>query len=78
MFPSRIAGRRTLIILIMIAALIYAILLGTFLAYRWQKEQNALLRQRTIAACLGASGHIGPGVDLPRFRGEVRAWDQSI
>jgi hypothetical protein len=61
MFPDWIAGRRTLIILITIAALIYAVLLGSFLAYRWQKEQNALLRQRTIAACLGAGGHIGPG-----------------
>ena len=57
MFFDRIA-----IIFLGIAALIYVILLGAFLAYKWQTEQNALLRERTITACLGSGGHIGPGV----------------
>ena len=55
MFFDRIA-----IIFLGIAALIYVILLGAFLAYKWQTEQNALLRERTITACLGSGGHIGP------------------
>jgi hypothetical protein len=55
MFFYRIA-----IILLGIAALIYVILLGAFLAYVWQKEQDRLLRERIITACLGSGGHIGP------------------
>jgi hypothetical protein len=47
-------------VIILIAALIYVILLGAFLAYKWQMEQNALLRERTITACLGSGRHIGP------------------
>jgi hypothetical protein len=44
----------------MIVAFIYAVLLGAFLAYEKQKEQDKLLRQ-TIAKCLDAGGHTGPG-----------------
>jgi hypothetical protein len=61
MLPDWIAERRIAIILMGSAALIYAILLGSFLAYRWQKDETARLRQRTIAACLDSGGHIGPG-----------------
>jgi hypothetical protein len=58
-----ITGRRIAIISsIMIAALIYVILLGTFLAYVRQEDQDKLLRQQTIAKCLDAGGHIGPEV----------------
>jgi hypothetical protein len=51
------------------AALIYAILLGSFLAYRWQKDETARLRQQTIAKCLDAGGHIGP---------EVTCWHDKL
>jgi hypothetical protein len=61
MLPDWIAQRRIAIILMGSAALIYVILLGSFLAYRWQKEQDKLLRQQTIAKCIGSHGHIGPG-----------------
>ena len=57
-------GRTAIIILIV--AFIYAVLLGAFLAYERQQEQDKLLRQQTIAKCLDAGGHIGPGVSCWR------------
>jgi hypothetical protein len=57
-----LTGRQRLIIVIMIAALIYAIMLGTFIFYEQQEDQDKLLRQQTIAKCLDSGGHIGPGV----------------
>jgi hypothetical protein len=48
--------------IIIIAAFTYMVLLGLFLTYERQKEQDKLLRQQTIAKCLDAGGHIGPGV----------------
>jgi hypothetical protein len=57
-----IVERRIVIILVMIAAFIYVSLLGTFFAYEWQQDQDVRLRQQTIAKCLDAGGHIGPGV----------------
>jgi hypothetical protein len=53
--------RRIAVIILMIAAFIYAVLLGALLAYETQKEQDKVLRQQTIAKCLDAGGHIGPG-----------------
>jgi hypothetical protein len=53
--------RIAIFIILMIAALIYVALLGTFLAYRWHNEQDKLLRRQTIAKCLDAGAHIGPG-----------------
>ena len=44
------------------AAFTYVILLGLFLTYERQKDETARLRQQTIAKCLDAGGHIGPGV----------------
>jgi hypothetical protein len=58
-----ITGRRiAIIIIIMIAAFMYAGLLGAFLAYVRQNDESVHLRQQTIAKCLDAGGHIGPGV----------------
>jgi hypothetical protein len=41
---------------------IYLALVGTFLAYEKKEGQDERLRQETIAKCLDAGGHIGPGV----------------
>jgi hypothetical protein len=48
--------------IIIIAVLTYVTLLGLFLTYERQKGETAGLRQETIAKCLDAGGHIGPGV----------------
>jgi hypothetical protein len=48
--------------IIVIAAFSYVILLMLFLTYERQKDEIARLRQQTIAKCLDAGGHIGPGV----------------
>jgi hypothetical protein len=68
-----IVERRIVIILVMIAAFIYVILLGRFLAYKWRQDQDVRLRQQTIAKCLDAGGHIGAGVscwhDKPSNKG---------
>jgi hypothetical protein len=48
-------------IIIISAAFTYVILLGSFLTYERQKEQDKLLRQQAIAKCLDSGGHIGPG-----------------
>jgi hypothetical protein len=53
-------GRKPLIIILMIAALMYVIGLGIFLAYQWQKEHARLSGERAISECLGSHGHIGP------------------
>jgi hypothetical protein len=53
---------RLLPIILGIVALIYVILVGAFFAYVTKQEQDKLLRQQTIAKCLDAGGHIGPGV----------------
>ena len=45
-----------------IIVFIYVILLELFLTHEWQKGETARLRQQTIAKCLDAGGHIGPGV----------------
>jgi hypothetical protein len=57
-----IAERQTLMIIMIIAALIYVILVGTFLTYQWQQEQIKLSRREAIAECLSSRGHIGPGL----------------
>lgn len=56
------AKRHGLPTIFMIAALLYVMLLGAFFAYVTKQEQDKLLRQQTIAKCLDAGGHIGPGV----------------
>ena len=48
--------------IIIIAVFTYVILLELFLTYERQKGETARLRQQTIAKCLDAGGHIGPGV----------------
>jgi hypothetical protein len=48
-------------ILFTIVTLVYVILVGAFFVYESQKKENALLVRRTIDACLGSGGHIGPG-----------------
>ena len=48
--------------IIIIAVFTYVILLELFLTHEWQKGETARLRQQTIAKCLDAGGHIGPGV----------------
>jgi hypothetical protein len=48
--------------IIIIAVFTYVILLELFLTYEWQKGETARLRQQTIAKCLDAGGHIGPGL----------------
>jgi hypothetical protein len=58
------SGRTPIIVIssIGIAAFIYFALLVAFLTYKWQKEQDKLLRQQIIAKCLDAGGHIGRGL----------------
>jgi hypothetical protein len=53
--------RRIPLILIIAAALMYVIGLGTYLAYQRQKQQEKFLRQQAIAECLNSHGHVGPG-----------------
>ena len=48
--------------IIIIAVFTYVILLEPFLTYERHKDETARLRQQTIAKCLDAGGHIGPGV----------------
>jgi hypothetical protein len=57
---AAITEKRTLIIILMIAALMYVIGLGTFLTHRWQQEQAKSSRAQAIAQCLSSRGHIGP------------------
>jgi hypothetical protein len=58
---AKITEKRTAIILLMAAALMYVIGLGTFFAYRWQAKQVMSSRAQTIAECLSSRGHVGPG-----------------
>jgi hypothetical protein len=53
-------NERTLIIILMIAAVMYAIALGAFLFYQWQTGKNKRVQSQVIAECLGSHGHIGP------------------
>jgi hypothetical protein len=59
MLQEWLTGRQRPII-IMIAAFTYVVLVGTFIFYEQQEDQDKLLRQQTIAKCLDAGGHIGP------------------
>ena len=60
--PREWVERGLIPVLIIIAAFTYVILLGLFLTHERQKGETARLRQQTIAKCLDAGGHIGPGV----------------
>jgi hypothetical protein len=60
--PREWIERGLIPVIIIIAAFTYVILLGLFLTYERQKDETARLRQQTIAKCLDAGGHIGPGV----------------
>jgi hypothetical protein len=53
--------RRLLPITFLIVVLIYGILVAAFFVYERRTKEDTLLRQRTINACLGSRGHIGPG-----------------
>ena len=60
--PREWIERGLIPVIIIIAVFAYATLLGLFLTYERQKDETARLRQQTIAKCLDAGGHIGPGV----------------
>jgi hypothetical protein len=64
--PREWIERGLIPIIIISVAFTYVILLGLFLTHERQKEQDKLLRQQTIAKCLDAGGHIGPGVSCWR------------
>ncbi len=42
-----------------IVSLLYLALVGAFFLYLWSKDQNAVVRQEKISACLASGGHVG-------------------
>jgi hypothetical protein len=53
---------RLLPIIFLIVCLMYVIMMLAFFAYENRKAEDQLRRARTIGACLGSRGHLGPGL----------------
>ena len=69
---------RLMPIILTIAVLIYAIMMGAFFVDKWRKEQNVLLQRHTIDECLGSGGHVGPGASCRSETDKVQPKDPLL